>query len=61
MFEVFIQANLGWQPVDCRCAAGRAVFGNEIHAQRAIAHHIGSCVRGAATLTSFRVFSAEAA
>lgn len=43
MFEARISSAQGWAPVDCRCPAGRALFGSEEKARAAIDLHIQNC------------------
>jgi hypothetical protein len=65
MFEVHIRAQHGWQPLSCKCPAGRAVFATEEQAKEAVVSHLFNCAGGTATNGSsggaFRLFTVDLA
>lgn len=65
MFEVHIRARHGWQPLNCKCPAGRAVFATEAEAKEAVLSHLFNCAGGTASEGAsggaFRLFTVDLA
>jgi hypothetical protein len=65
MFEVHVRGPHGWQPLNCQCPAGRAVFASEEQAKSAILNHLFDCAGGSADDGSsggaFRLFAVDLA